>query len=476
MRPSPGCARPPTTSGLSPLARGNRDFFHASGASGGPIPAGAGQPAPAPRSFRADWAYPRWRGATVPMPSALQGIKGLSPLARGNPVRPVVELVHHGPIPAGAGQPAPRLESSASLGAYPRWRGATTSLILARQVGRGLSPLARGNLTQHPQLIHANGPIPAGAGQPGWSGWIGCASRAYPRWRGATLMRRRTYAFTAGLSPLARGNRIQTDRGPSASGPIPAGAGQPRWRALGAPDCWAYPRWRGATRSTRASKRRVRGLSPLARGNPWRTRRRGTRCGPIPAGAGQPRARGGHRTATRAYPRWRGATWYSGKVGQLVPGLSPLARGNLVQRQGGPARAGPIPAGAGQPCGALVSKRPSGAYPRWRGATMTISPDECVPRGLSPLARGNRSQPMRRVRRAGPIPAGAGQPLPSPRPNNPLGAYPRWRGATRRTCWPLSYPLGLSPLARGNRQAGDTASAAAGPIPAGAGQPWRGLS
>lgn len=67
-------------------------------------------------------------------------------------------------------------------------------------------------------------------------------------------------------------------------------------------------------------------------------------------------------------------------------------------------------------------------YPRWRGELIYSKPSECIPGGLSPLARGTQlpdghSQTISRF-----IPAGAGNSnhvLARPRP---VSVYPRWRG------------------------------------------------
>ncbi len=114
----------------------------------------------------------------------------------------------------------------------------------------------------------------------------------------------------------------------------------------------------------------------------------------------------------------------------LLKGLSPLARGNLLDGGNKAFRQGPIPARAGEPA---TGNQPPGlrkAYPRSRGGTITLPGAARCLYGLSPLARGNLDQLVECIVSAGPIPARAGEPRLMCRPNRPSGAYPRSRGGT----------------------------------------------
>ena len=213
-------------------------------------------------------------------------------------------------------------------GAYPRSRGATEVAVHRLDGLQGLSPLARGNPAGLLQRYSLPGPIPARAGQPN-DGCAGCgAARAYPRSRGATVSALRCGRLRWGLSPLARGNRTGDRKHAIPPGPIPARAGQPlsSSRMLGA--SWAYPRSRGATGATRAMMDNSGGLSPLARGNHRKQQEFHALGGPIPARAGQPHRFRGVSPVRGAYPRSRGATWAMNEIHAASVGLSPLARGN----------------------------------------------------------------------------------------------------------------------------------------------------
>ena len=176
------------------------------------------------------------------------------------------------------------------------------------------------------------------------------------------------------------------------------------------------------------------------------------------------------------HPRSRGATLLAVVAIYAIKDLSPLTRGNRARDHLGAAARGPIPAHAGQPAARIVDADDVRAYPRSRGATGRFGAGADEDLGLSPLTRGNLDGGDRGARALGPIPAHAGQPLPTG-PGSPAGrAYPRSRGATRPARWSTADHVGLSPLTRGNRDVSGPGRAAVGPIPAHAGQPSAGGS
>ncbi|VVY37685.1 Domain of uncharacterised function (DUF2825) [Escherichia coli] len=149
------------------------------------------------------------------------------------------------------------------------------------------------------------------------------------------------------------------------------------------------------------------------------------------------------------YPRWRGELIYS-KPSECIPGgLSPLARGTRRLPPAQPWIFRFIPAGAGN-SGSLTQRLSAlTVYPRWRGELGVFDCTNPCAAGLSPLARGT-------PRRAGDhrhdprfIPAGAGNSDLQTMNYRLTTVYPRWRGELvlqRRTADGLT---GLSPLARG---------------------------
>ncbi len=240
--------------------------------------------------------------------------EGLSPLARGNRRHPARITQRRGPIPARAGEPRPPKWRGGRAGAYPRSRGGTHCHLLKPPASAGLSPLARGNRPDADLRAAHPGPIPARAGEPqGGFGGPG-RGRAYPRSRGGTGTGNSSRSMAMGLSPLARGNLNAVTSSDVLWGPIPARAGEPifRWRRW---QCtWAYPRSRGGTDDSRLDGRYPEGLSPLARGNPPNTLGGFISAGPIPARAGEPLMPRARPLLPRAYPRSRGGTRPAGST------------------------------------------------------------------------------------------------------------------------------------------------------------------
>ena len=220
----------------------------------------------------------------------------------------------------------------------------------------------------------------------------------------------RIWLSVPGLSPLARGNLTQNTPRPASTGPIPARAGEPPSVFSTGAFFWAYPRSRGGTRLASLSKWFKMGLSPLARGNHSGLAHSSGLMGPIPARAGEPQDRQRILGAFWAYPRSRGGTTTWGRHSSRYRGLSPLARGNRPQRQALMSFLGPIPARAGEPIYLLAASNLAWAYPRSRGGTApaTIAPGSAL--GLSPLARGNQQLVFKAGTQLGPIPARAGEP------------------------------------------------------------------
>ncbi len=90
--------------------------------------------------------YPRWRGEHFIQHFFQRCQYGLSPLARGTLLLPLLPLLLSRFIPAGAGnthQPEYFLREAA---VYPRWRGEHHCGGKSKRTKNGLSPLARGTL------------------------------------------------------------------------------------------------------------------------------------------------------------------------------------------------------------------------------------------------------------------------------------------------------------------------------------------
>ena len=132
----------------------------------GPIPASAGEPRPLAHNGFIVGAYPRQRGGTLVGNDDVSLFPGLSPPARGN--QDALDRIARrlGPIPASAGEPRPEVLPPAHHSAYPRQRGGTLDAFAYCLATAGLSPPARGNLDRTLVDALVTGPIPASAGEP----------------------------------------------------------------------------------------------------------------------------------------------------------------------------------------------------------------------------------------------------------------------------------------------------------------------
>ena len=191
-----------------------------------------------------------------------------------------------------------------------------------------------------------------------------------------------------GLSPLARGTRLNGNRHGLSWRFIPAGAGNSHHDARATRQGSVYPRWRGELISPGISCSRGRGLSPLARGTRPSPVFRSFRPRFIPAGAGNSSRAIAIAIVRSVYPRWRGELYINEVNLWKLYGLSPLARGTLFMRGSKSPRRRFIPAGAGNSGESGCVHQWSSVYPRWRGELTITRHYRHWLLGLSPLARG----------------------------------------------------------------------------------------
>jgi len=354
--------------------------------------------------------YPRLRGGTdEPIQPAILGM-GLSPLARGNRLLCLLDGVEKGSIPACAGEPISGAGCARVTRVYPRLRGGTSVTPTEIFLSMGLSPLARGNRPLVNGLTALYGSIPACAGEPrSWPNRC-LAAWVYPRLRGGTALVGRVGVARQGLSPLARGNPLVLHRPEPAVGSIPACAGEPQNPARQKPGAGVYPRLRGGTHHPRFALQSLEGLSPLARGNPQTGTSARSALGSIPACAGEPLDGGKIGKPEGVYPRLRGGTTTPVAFCSMSWGLSPLARGNRFGLPKPLFLLGSIPACAGEPTKRDSWPLMARVYPRLRGGTNVKTLAASGLEGLSPLARGNLVEAVEIGEDKGSIPACAGEP------------------------------------------------------------------
>ena len=236
------------------------------------------------------WVYPRVRGGTGRRVGFEQAGEGLSPRARGNLKRRIERALRTGSIPACAGEPGFRFRRVFAIAVYPRVRGGTCHLERYFFAPPGLSPRARGNPASAPRCASRSGSIPACAGEPVGGLLTRAQLKVYPRVRGGTARRVESHRSTLGLSPRARGNLSEVAAHQVKSRSIPACAGEPAKSASGELQYPVYPRVRGGTMKVAQAEKAAAGLSPRARGNHRRGLPDGPGRGSIPACAGEPAA------------------------------------------------------------------------------------------------------------------------------------------------------------------------------------------
>ena len=259
-----------TVVGLSPRGRGNLTRSLKAVTTSRSIPAWAGQPFTAERINDTIRVYPRVGGATTPTNPLGGTVLGLSPRGRGNPGHVQHNQATGGSIPAWAGQPSLLMGICPILKVYPRVGGATCTKFVDSDGQHGLSPRGRGNLVSHRYRKAYRRSIPAWAGQPVAYLAVPFAKWVYPRVGGATNRRASPTRSRMGLSPRGRGNRLGTSRAVHPARSIPAWAGQPLGETRNCHRNRVYPRVGGATSHVADFKDDYHGLSPRGRGNPGR--------------------------------------------------------------------------------------------------------------------------------------------------------------------------------------------------------------
>ena len=211
--------------GSSPLSRGIRRVTPAGGCCIRIIPALAGNTPVTSSSKTSQWDHPRSRGEYSSRPARARGRSGSSPLSRGIRLTAPHTALHHGIIPALAGNTTSWVVQYGPGQDHPRSRGEYFGRTVRRRSVHGSSPLSRGILRHHAGTPLADRIIPALAGNtPSRSVYLRW-SGDHPRSRGE--YRRGTAALTGrgGSSPLSRGILAAAARGRWWRRIIPALAG-----------------------------------------------------------------------------------------------------------------------------------------------------------------------------------------------------------------------------------------------------------
>ena len=197
----------------------------------------------------------------------------------------------------------------------------------------------------------------------------------------------------------------------------------------------------------------------------------GFRLRSIPACAGEPKFRFIANVPPAVYPRVCGGTRCAFALLVALPGLSPRVRGNQFNVRTHYAKCGSIPACAGEPPRLARKSTASAVYPRVCGGTGVSVSGVSFPVGLSPRVRGNRDGRRFLSNRFRSIPACAGEPELDETLKTRTRVYPRVCGGTSPRGLARYCSPGLSPRVRGNPQTIHPTAPLCGSIPACAGEP-----
>ncbi len=274
---------------------------------------------------------------------------------------------------------------------------------------------------------------------------------AYPRIRRGNFEALARPLAQEGLSPHTRGKRPSIGQRVRRWGPIPAYAGETRARRGPCFGAGAYPRIRGGNSWRGPTKRGLWGLSPHTRGKQPVSWWADYVAGPIPAYAGETFSGTSGVSHERAYPRIRGGNLPVQAKRKSAQGLSPHTRGKHTSAVLTDYKDGPIPAYAGETPRFTSNSKNERAYPRIRGGNSVDRASRTSEKGLSPHTRGKLFKIARDFKGAGPIPAYAGETVVLIHSFLMLRAYPRIRGGNRGWKWRLWGLVGLSPHTRGKR-------------------------
>ncbi len=170
--------------GLSRLARGTQILTPQLRARSRFIPACAGNSATTTSCCASPAVYPRRRGELKLAIRLGYASRGLSPLARGTPGSGDPDRFDMRFIPAGAGNSNVLLQRQQIVTVYPRRRGELCGSIGRYRRKYGLSPLARGTPVRPPEFPSNPRFIPAGAGNSLADFMFHESHAVYPRWRG----------------------------------------------------------------------------------------------------------------------------------------------------------------------------------------------------------------------------------------------------------------------------------------------------
>ena len=457
--------------GPSPRVRGIQLGFGPAKIGERSIPARAGNPRAMSASARVARVHPRACGESMQVPVPIPYRPGPSPRVRGIPVAFVFRRHRPGSIPARAGNPEGSTRPNQSTRVHPRACGESLRDPRRARRGRGPSPRVRGIRGGEAVSGTRRRSIPARAGNPRAMSAAARVARVHPRACGESFSERAVRVAARGPSPRVRGIRSSPCSPAMHRGSIPARAGNPIPFPAAAAAAGVHPRACGESSVGGRCGVGGGGPSPRVRGILAHPTPRLERCGSIPARAGNPRASPAPPPRSTVHPRACGESSSCTPSLNAFSGPSPRVRGIRLPEAGHGRRAGSIPARAGNPIASGGGGSAGGVHPRACGE----SPDRWTVsvggEGPSPRVRGIRPPGRSPRRRRGSIPARAGNPRPAPFRAPGRRVHPRACGESSCRAAAAVHAVGPSPRVRGILAVGGLPRRGRRSIPARAGNP-----
>ena len=333
--------------GSSPRMRGTPHELRDGRVIDGIIPAYAGNTWNRQRQASPCWDHPRVCGEHAVLNSDALPFTGSSPRMRGTLLHHALALASGGIIPAYAGNTCETCEGSSDGGDHPRVCGEHAMVSATALAVRGSSPRMRGTQSRCRPCMRRTGIIPAYAGNTRGGSNATADIRDHPRVCGEHTSRNSSRRRMTGSSPRMRGTRHRRSVRSLRAGIIPAYAGNTGWYVSRYAARRDHPRVCGEHRILSGLVGRIQGSSPRMRGTPWPSCEDKPHPGIIPAYAGNTTSRAAPCPDAWDHPRVCGEHTGVGAANVTAKGSSPRMRGTPVLRgirtQGGriiPAYAG----------------------------------------------------------------------------------------------------------------------------------------
>ena len=418
----------------------------------------------------ASGVYPRVCGGSAPGGGGVPAGLGLSPRVRGKHDYGDDQRWGGGSIPACAGEARERRSDPAGREVYPRVCGGSPAFTSTKPARAGLSPRVRGKPHINRGAPLGGGSIPACAGEAWAYVSFNDADTVYPRVCGGSYVPSTAGLIVQGLSPRVRGKPTAPNSPPTRCGSIPACAGEARHRRWPPSRCRVYPRVCGGSMTSTSAFTSHSGLSPRVRGKRGGAAIRRCGRGSIPACAGEADKTMCFRGFQKVYPRVCGGSYQQAERTKLDGGLSPRVRGKHRRRAAQGAPAGSIPACAGEANRKGAPRAQCEVYPRVCGGSETARPYGRAVGGLSPRVQGKQCGVNLSRGYKGSIPACAGEAVSPFARVSRQPVYPRVCGGSEGFTGFECVICGLSPRVRGKLAPSWWQGAPARSIPACAGE------